>query len=201
MQQPSWSMKQLKRRGLALLPCRCPQSLHGALTSGPHDHQRGHSTGWDTPGSRACDSLSLPGRQRVPARPAPAQVPDGGGGRWGPHSGRSSPSPSLGGRQAPSPADSVVLTRPVPSWELSTPSLPSSCWSEDDIRFGKCPPCGGHRAGASQHQQGLHPGLSGGDWQEPKSLGLGGPEAIYLFNEHFYSLLWARSCSNGFTLL
>lgn len=49
------------------------------------------------------------------------------------------------GRQAPSSTGGAVLARPVPSWELGTPSLPSSCWSEDDIRFGKCLLRGGHR--------------------------------------------------------
>lgn len=145
MQQPSWSMKQLRRRGLALLPCRCLQPLHGALTWGPHDHQRGSATGRDTLGSEGPSGWLRP---KFPMEEAAGRS----------HSGRSSPAPSLEGRQAPSLAGGVVLERPVlSSWELGTPNLPSSCWGEDDIRFGKCLSCGEHRAGAHRRQRGLHP--------------------------------------------
>lgn len=37
---------------MALLPCRCLQPLHRALTWGPHNHQQGSATGRVALGSR-----------------------------------------------------------------------------------------------------------------------------------------------------
>lgn len=47
-------------------------------------------------------------------------------------------------------------------------------WSEGDIRFGKFLLRGGHRA--CQCQEGLRPGISGREWQEPKASGPGRAE-------------------------
>lgn len=122
-----------------------------APSRGPCEPQRGFLCGQGHPGSW------------LQAEEAP------GGPGWG----RSAPRPSLGGGQTwPGPARHPWTVwssqRPAPHLGSKAHRAAPCPAGARLTRLGKGLPRGGHPEDALQRQQGLHPGLSGWEWQEPR---------------------------------
>lgn len=162
MEQPSWSeVKQPQKRvGPAAVQVSQPSRPR---PSARLPHRQGHSEG-------GCDSG--PGGQSDRRTLSPRSRR-----RWR-QVGLPWASPARPGGEAarpchPPPAGGVVLSRPVPhlgNRVHQAPPRPAG-WSEDDIRFGKCLPRGGHRARPGHSAQGS-PGEDGRSpdlWEEAEA--------------------------------
>ena len=171
----------------------------------------------------ACDALAGPACEAAPGQSASSRgtcdpqrgflCGQGHPGSWlqveeapgGPGWGWSAPRPSLRGGQtwpgpALSPTDGVVVSGPSPaSWERGSPGLPLSRWYEADKAW-KGPAAWGAPGRRSAASEGLHPGLPGWEWQEPRPRDEAGLKP-FIYLRVLCSLSQGQALFDGFTPL